>query len=57
MPPYSLGSVSRASTPSRALSTRKAGEPREVDIKNGPSARELPSHDFDLVGFIPEFLT
>ena len=40
--PHSLGSISRASTPLRALSTRKATELREVDIKNESSVCELP---------------
>ena len=40
--PRSLGSISRASTPLRALSTRKAAELREVDIKNETSVCELP---------------
>ena len=41
--PHSLGSISRASTPLRALlSTRNAAELREVDIKNESSAFELP---------------
>ena len=40
--PHSLDSISRASTPLRALSTRKAAELREVDIKNESSVCELP---------------
>ena len=44
--PHSLGSISCASTPLRALSTRKAAEPREVDIKNKSSACELLLNDF-----------
>jgi hypothetical protein len=40
--PHSLGSISRASTPLRALSTRKAAELREADIKNESSVCELP---------------
>ena len=40
--PHSLGSISRASTPLRALSTRKAAEPREMDIGNKTSVPELP---------------
>ena len=40
--PHSPGSISRASTPLRALSTRNATEPLEVDIKNEASVFELP---------------
>jgi len=39
---HSLGSISRASTPLRALSTRKAAKPREVDVENKSSVCELP---------------
>ena len=31
----------------RALSTRKAAEPREVDITNESSVCKLPENDFD----------
>ena len=40
--PHSLGSIFCASTPVSALSTRKAAEPRELDIKNESSVCELP---------------
>ena len=40
--PHSFGSISRASTPLRALSTRNAAELREVDMENEPSVCELP---------------
>jgi hypothetical protein len=40
--PHSLGSISRAGTPLRALSPRKAAELREVDIKNESRVCELP---------------
>ena len=45
--PHPLGSISRARTPLRALSSRKAAEPREVDIKNESGACELPEDYFD----------
>ena len=54
--PHSLGSISRASTPLRALSTRKAAEPREVDIKNESSVCELLEIDSDPGSISPAFL-